>query len=321
MLTLELQSQFNGMSIEDINTFEILLKTLKNDKLKSKYELAKFCDEYMRYLEANVSVKYCGSVKLSIKHLFEYFNPDKSIDEITSREIELFILKLRKSAPKGYKVYFRNLKAAFNKAKDWDYIKSNPFDKIKLRKEQKEYPTFITKDELNRILISTDNDVLRDIFSIAFNTGCRLNEILNLRWRNIDLFKNIITIGDSHFNTKSKAQRIIPLCRELEGRFRNSSQKSMHDPDGFVFTKPNGFKYNDDYVSKYFKKVCRKIGLDEKIHFHSLRHSFASFLVQQGINLYTVKELMGHSSITTTEIYSHLNTEVLHKAVEVFNAA
>ncbi|MCL5028275.1 MAG: tyrosine-type recombinase/integrase [Bacteroidetes bacterium] len=69
------------------------------------------------------------------------------------------------------------------------------------------------------------------------------------------------------------------------------------------------------------KKVCRKVGMDEKVHFHSLRHSFASTLVQKGVNLYSVKELLGHSSITTTEVYSHLNMAALHEAVEVLNAA
>ncbi|NCS90569.1 MAG: tyrosine-type recombinase/integrase [Ignavibacteria bacterium] len=87
----------------------------------------------------------------------------------------------------------------------------------------------------------------------------------------------------------------------------------------YVFAKSNGEPFTGDYFSKRFKRACKSAGIDKSIHFHSLRHSFASNFAQKGINLYTIKELLGHSSITTTEIYSHLNMDSLKEAIETLN--
>ena len=89
--------------------------------------------------------------------------------------------------------------------------------------------------------------------------------------------------------------------------------------DEYVFSKGNGFPFNRDYISRYFKKSVRKAGLTEELHFHSLRHSFASNLAIRGVPIITIKELLGHSSIVTTQIYSHSDIESLQKAVGKFN--
>ncbi len=81
-----------------------------------------------------------------------------------------------------------------------------------------------------------------------------------------------------------------------------------------MFCKSTGEKYTGDYFTKRFKRASKQVGIDKAIHFHSLRHSFASNLVQKGVSLYSVKELLGHSTISTTEIYSHLNLDTLREA-------
>jgi site-specific recombinase XerD len=93
----------------------------------------------------------------------------------------------------------------------------------------------------------------------------------------------------------------------------NDEQDPIKNP--YVFYRIKGIKLNEDFVSRYFKKVVRLVGLPDDIHFHTLRHSFASNLVQRGISIYSVKELLGHKSIVTTMIYSHLNRESLIKAI------
>ena len=86
-----------------------------------------------------------------------------------------------------------------------------------------------------------------------------------------------------------------------------------------MFCKENGKAFTGDYVSKKFKRACKAAGMDKAIHFHSLRHSFASNLAQKGVSLYVIKELLGHSSISTTEIYSHLNMDSLKEAIRILD--
>jgi integrase/recombinase XerD len=82
-----------------------------------------------------------------------------------------------------------------------------------------------------------------------------------------------------------------------------------------VFCRYEGIKLNENFVSKQFKKSVRLAKLNERFHFHSLQHSFASTLVQRGISLYAVKELLGHEDIKTTQVYSHLHQQNLRDAI------
>jgi len=309
-----------------------------------------------------------------MKHLAAYFGNQRALHSIGLRDAELFISHLQQKAKKGYRVYYRTLKAAFNKAVDWGYLKENYFVKVKLAKKQKLCPEYVSSYELSVICEQLKNETVKDAVVAGFHTGMRLNEIVSLRWKNVDFEKREITVGDAEFTTKGRSQRFIPMGEEvfelLVRKFNQvqqvykvsqvskvnpvskirdisevsqvgkkfvkleslSSEKSkamvynlpIHDKHlraEYVFCKDNGFRISKDYVSKMFKKACRAAGVSEGIHFHSLRHSFASRLVQQGVPLYTVKELLGHSSIATTEIYSHLDMETLREAVRRLDEA
>ncbi len=85
----------------------------------------------------------------------------------------------------------------------------------------------------------------------------------------------------------------------------------------YIFSDDEGKKYNENFISKQFKKALRKADLDDNLHMHNLRHSFCSNLVQKGVSLYVVKELAGHQQLSTTEIYSHLTHTNLSNAVAV----
>lgn len=290
-------------------------------------------DEYKAFIKANRSASYYESVELSFFHLTNFFANEKPIDSIELRDFEKFITFLQQKAKRGYVVYFRNLKAAFNKAKDWGYINENNFARIKLPKRQRTAPLFISSNELENICGKIESDLIKNFVLTAFYTGMRLDELVNLRWRNVDLDSKIITVGDESFTTKSRTQRFIPICAELLellvqrkssltwGNVKISqitpilSIDSSLTSNSFVFCKTNGEKYTGDFFSRNFKKACIAAGMNKSLHFHSLRHSFASNLAQKGISFYVIKELLGHSSIQTTEIYSHLNLETLKEAI------
>ena len=331
-----------------------------------------FIDEYIYLIKHNRSASYAESVQLSFNHLTAFFDLQRTLCSIQQKDIENFLIYLQQKVKKGYVVYFRNLKAAFNKAREWKYVSENFFTKVKLPKKQKTMPVFINSDQLSAICGQIKNEVVKNVVVSAFYTGMRLDEIVNLRWKNFDLQNRIITVGDEEFTTKGRNQRFIPICdealeallrmksaeadksvestkqmadkcrvqnetkkEEIEIRLvelvRDASTSSSADPShgsghglelrlsikkGFVFCKSNGGRYTGDYYSKEFKNACKAAGMDQSIHFHSLRHSFASNLAQKGVSLYTIKELLGHSSISTTEIYSHLNVESLREAIK-----
>ncbi|MHB8854293.1 MAG: tyrosine-type recombinase/integrase [Ignavibacteriaceae bacterium] len=388
------------LSMEDIEKLKVLMSVSAEAESKEVITLRLFTNEYKTLIQNNRSATYYRSVTVALNYLESYFKPQRVISGITLKDVESFLVYLKQKVVKGYVVYFRNLKAAFNKAKDWGYVKENYFTKIKLPKRQRIQPAYIDSRQLEEICrqmvqesrqkaVSSrqegkdnrqltvsnrqeekdnrherqgswhkENDVVRDVAVIGFYTGMRLNEIVNLRWKNVDLKTQVVTVGDEDFITKGRKQRFIPICDEamevLKRRSgimefwnngRGKKEKTSGNPIcqadgeatpeggparilpmmqretliGYVFCKSKGVKFTGDYFSKRFKSACIKVGIDKSIHFHSLRHSFASNLVQKGVSLYKIKELLGHSSITTTEIYSHLDLDSLREAIKTLD--
>lgn len=290
----------------------------ETQKEKPSVSLTKYQDEYVSYIEPTISETYMRSVKLSFKMLIA-FTGDISLSKLDLHTLDKFITHTYSRTPRGAALYYRTLKAAFSKAVLWDYISENPLKKIKSPKVAKAFPVFISETELHRILEKTKEKYLKDLFITAFFTGMRLGELVNIKWSWIDLNENQITVQCSDtFTTKSKKERIIPFNQNLKKVLSNRMPKIFNiTSDDFVFTDYRGKKLHEDYVSKKFKKYVRSASLDDKIHFHTLRHSFASLLVQRGVSLYVVKELLGHEAISTTQIYSHLQQQNLRDAVNL----
>ncbi len=307
-------------SVEDLRHLKLLITEFENKKIESysrSSTLLKFKTEYKNYIKGNFSLSYLRSINLSFNHLTSYFGEEKIIAGINVKDAEDFKLYIMKVAPLGYKVYVRNIKAAFNKAVEWEMIPANPFAKVKINQVQQVAPIFICREELDTILEHTSSPIIRELFLFGFYTGCRLGEIVNIKWKHIDLNKKHITVGDDDLITKNKRTRTIPICNILYSELE--PLQYTDDGDHYVFSKSNGFPFNRDYISRAFKKTVRKANLSEKIHFHTLRHSFASNLALKGVPLIVIKELLGHSSIVTTQIYSHSDLDSLQKAVGKFD--
>ena len=169
------------------------------------------------------------------------------------------------------------------------------------------------------ILDKTKTVMLKDLFTTAFYTGMRLGEIVNLVWDCVDFKRNIIIVKNINgFTTKNKKERIIPMNSIMETFMMNRFTKVNNvNNNNYIFSRVIGIKLNEDYVSKNFKRAVRATGLNNNIHFHTLRHSFASRLAQKGVSLFVIKELLGHEDIKTTQIYSHLQTENLTEAINL----
>ncbi len=285
---------------------------------KNVIKLSNFRDEYIKYVTDNRSPKYIKSIKLSFRQLLRY-SKDIALEDLDARLLDQFVSKKFSTSPAAALLYFRTLKAALSKAVVWGYIDENPFKKIKPPRLKKPLPVFISKSELELILDKTKTVMLKDFFTTAFYTGMRLGEIVNLVWECVDFKRKVIIVKNINgFTTKNKKERIIPMNSTLEKLMIDRFSKTNNvDNNNYIFYRVIGIKLNEDYVSKQFKRVVREAGLTENIHFHTLRHSFASRLIQKGASVFVVKELLGHEDIKTTQIYSHLQTENLTEAINL----
>lgn len=285
---------------------------------KVSIKLSSFIAEYKSFVKNTYSEKYLTKAVTPSFNRLQAFLPDSPLEYITSKNIDQFISSVYAKSKFAALLYHRTLKAALNKAVIWNYIQENSFNKIKSPKVIKSFPVYISEAELILILIKTEDQLLKDIFTTAYYTGMRLNELLSMKWNWIDLTQEVITIKNSDdFNTKNKKERVIPIHPKVKKIFQLYFQINGNTKNSFVFFRKSGIKLNGEFISKQFKKAVRSAELNDDIHFHSLRHSFASALVQRNVSLYAVKELLGHENIKTTQIYSHLQQESLNKAVNL----
>jgi integrase/recombinase XerD len=298
---------------------ELLLQVLESSKRTSDKRISEAFAIYENWAKYNLSGKSIALTKISYNHFIKLFG-DLKFSEIDEFIAEKFIVELSKKVPSGYRTYFRTIKAMFSKFQFWNFIPENPFARIKLKKIQKNEQKFLTEDEFYKLIEFEKNKTLKLLFEFTFLSGLRLSEVANLCWENVNLKEKFIQIGSENFTTKSRRIRKVPLCdRAIEILNELKPKIFKIDQRNFIFCKSNGFPYSPDFISKSFKKLIRLAGLYPQLHFHSLRHSFVAFLIDKNVNLYIIKEILGHSSISVTEGYSHLNFSSLKNAIEVLN--
>jgi integrase len=170
------------------------------------------------------------------------------LEMISSRNIDQFISSVISYSRSAASLYHRTLKAAFNKALAWNYIKENPFAKVKPPKVIKNHPVFLTYDEFNKILNNTTYDFLKDIFIVAFNTGLRLGELTNMKWNWINFEQDNITVRNSNqFTTKGQKGRAVPMNPATIAVMK----KRIPIPykNDYVFVRLKGIKLNEEFVS------------------------------------------------------------------------
>ena len=146
----------------------------------------------------------------------------------------------------------------------------------------------------------------------AANTGVRIGELINIEWQDIDFERRVIRIRNKKdFTTKSKLERSIPVNDQVFSLLTRLPRNGR-----YIFESNRGGRRCSTKLSKQFTKYLRAAGFGREFTFHSLRHTFASRLVQRGVSLYVVSKLLGHSNIKTTEVYAHL-AETFHDAVSL----
>lgn len=219
--------------------------------------------------------------------------------------------RLKTISPASVNIELRALRAVLNTAVRWGVLAANPFAGEKLVPIPESLPAYFSRPDFQRLLQGVTERLYRDIFVFAVLTGCRREEILNLKWSDYDSERGMITIQCSGgFKTKTRRIRSLPIHPIIAQIMAEMPRESE-----LVFTK-EGRKLEGNNVSRRLRQYIRLAGLDRRLHFHSLRHSFASWLIQSGESLYVVQKLLGHASPRMSQIYSHLEHSNLHASVQ-----
>ena len=249
-----------------------------------------------------------------LKRLNRFFG-DKILCKMTQAEIEEYIAIRRstkaKRIPKDGEAHYilpatinrelACLKTLFAKAVDWGYAKCNPCARVKMLKEDNRRTRFLTLDEMERLLQAATPG-LRDALVVLIHTGMRMGEMRRLRWTDLDFDSGLVKLS----NTKNGKTRFIPMNEAVKQVLLR--RRLAKESQTWVFAgredKPWDFRVP-------FEKARHQAKLED-FHIHDLRHTFASWLCMNGVDLMTVKELLGHSTMIMTERYSHLTGH--HKA-------
>lgn len=241
------------------------------------------------------------------------------LDALDVRQIELFLSKKKEEASEWTaRKYYIHLASAFQSAIRWNYLSVNPFRKVQKPRMKEHQPVYFNRDEFQKLQSAIDDEQYRNISLVGIFTGMRLGEILNLQWADVNLSTKVIQVRNSAgFTTKTKRNRSLSMNEQLVHLFQVMSMSTSSE---LVFHN-KGKRLAVDDISRRFKPYIRKARLREELHFHSLRHTFASWLVQDGVSLYEVQKLLGHSSSAVTQAYSHLQPETLHTTVNRISLA
>lgn len=266
-----------------------------------------FAKEFFE-LHSKVNKKSWDRDEVLIKHLNKAFK-DKFLLEITPMAVEQYKNERRQVvAPATVNREVACLKCILNKAVEWNKIKDNPIRNIKLFRENNSRVRFLEKEEIAKLLANSSKH-LRPLLVVAFNTGMRKSEIFHLKWHDCNFAKGFIYILAS----KNGERRELPMNEAVKTALIQV-RKQKHSP--YIFCNKNGQPFTN--VRKSFSTALKKTGIKD-FRLHDCRHTFASQLAMSGVDLNTIRELLGHKSLDMTLRYSHLSQDHKKRAVDVLD--
>lgn len=180
---------------------------------------------------------------------------------------------------------------------------------IPLAKRQKRLPVTLTKKEIIRILETIKNIKHRTLIALSYGAGLRVSEVIAICVQNIDLESKMLTVRSG----KGRKDRITVLPMSLSYDLR--SLMTGKNPDDFIFSSERGGKLTTRTAQKVFACACKKAKILKPATFHSLRHSFATHVLENGTDVRYVQALLGHNNIRTTQMYTHVTNPALRNIV------
>jgi site-specific recombinase XerD len=168
-------------------------------------------------------------------------------------------------------------------------------------KREKKLPVILSKEEIEMLISSTKNINHRLIMQIGYSAGLRVSEIINLKWQDIDLDRDLIHLK----RAKGKKDRIVMLSLKVKYGLMDLTPNK----EGYVFLTNRGGKYTQRTIQKIIENAATKMGIRKNVTPHTLRHSFATHLLENGTDIRYIRDLLGHSDISTTLIYTKVSNK------------
>jgi len=274
--------------------------------------------DYLKY-ERKLSNNTISSYSDNLNQFKKYFE-NKNILTLTESDIKSFIRSLDKTE-KTKAHYLTVLNSFYNFLCNENKIKINPCENIKQPKLPKKLPNYLTIEEVDKLLdVRLDNPLAyrnKAMLELLYSTGIRISELINLKLNNIDFTDELIRVMG-----KGSKERIIPLGEEAIkylkmyiNQYRNLILKTKTSDD--LFINNFGNKITRQGFFKIIKKECAIHGIEKNVSPHTLRHSFATHMLNNGADLRIIQELLGHSDISTTQIYTHISKDKIKQDYEL----
>ena len=238
--------------------------------------------------------------------VFLDFIEDKVPEEITNDDLEQF--NHERIIKKGFSASYQNqvinaLKLYFTRF----HGKQFDVSKIERPKDGYKLPIVLSLDEVENILNGTKNLKHRTMLSVIYSCGLRMGELINLRIRDVDSKRMVIHIKKA----KGDKDRVVPLSESTLDILRTYYLE--YKPEEYLFNGDGAVQYSRSSLQSVFRQAISRSGIKKKCTLHTLRHSFATHLLEAGVNLRYIQELLGHNSPKTTMIYTHVSSEASRK--------
>ena len=282
-------------------------------------------NQFAQYLlvEKGLSKKTVDAYLTDLKLFFKYFKDKKDTEELNPYDINSFMLygaslgrkpstTLRRAA--SIKHFYLFLK------KDGYYNDEIP--EIEGPKKEKILPTYLSVEEVERLLDAPNMKSpsgIRDkaMLELMYASGLRVSELLELEKANINLKRGIVIVFG-----KGAKERKVPMgdfALEYVVKYINQVRGKFHGADSkYLFLNKKGKPLSRVYFFKQIKKYASEVGIEKEISPHTLRHCFATHLLEGGAQLRTVQEMLGHANIATTQIYTHVSKDRIISAYDLF---
>lgn len=230
-----------------------------------------------------------------VKDFLEYINKDPI--EIQKDDVKRYISHL--ITKKGYTNITANLAISSLKFFFSKVVEANICEGIERPKREKNLPTVLSKEEVKRIIDSANNMKHKLVLKCLYGMGLRVSEVVDLKISDLDFDRDVVKISSA----KRNKQRYVMLPKELKSDLKNYIE--LEKSEKYLFCGRRN-KYAIKSIQKIFEYAVEKAGIKKEVSCHTLRHSFATHLLEKGVDIRYIQSLLGHSRLQTTQIYTHV---------------